>query len=137
MVSGKTYKSLVLVASGLLIILYNWHFYKSVQFTFNILLFHVFTFDSDEFPSERVPSLEEAVETCVTLGLQMYIDVKTWKNSAKVTWHNLIFEAGECDYAPLHSTKLIILNNNNPLIMKKLCHWGYFHRSYTNKDFSK
>ncbi|KAK3740690.1 hypothetical protein QZH41_019067, partial [Actinostola sp. cb2023] len=38
----------------------------------------------DEFPIEQIPTLEDTITTCLDLGLQMYIDVKTYTRVNRV-----------------------------------------------------
>lgn len=46
-------------------------------------------FCREKFPDERIPHLQEVVDLCVNLGLQMYIDVKAASQAGKVCRQNV------------------------------------------------
>ena len=62
-------------------------------------------FHRENFPDERIPHLEEVVDLCVNVGLQMYIDVKAATQAGKVSYNNaalvsiLLFD-GVCGKKP-------------------------------------
>ena len=39
----------------------------------------------DKFPNEHIPHLQEVIDLCLSLGLQMYIDVKAATQAGKVS----------------------------------------------------
>jgi len=43
------------------------------------------SFYRDNFPNEHIPCLDEVVDLCISLGLQMYIDVKAATQSGRVS----------------------------------------------------
>ena len=61
-----------------------------IMIMFLQVLFKMFTlmclsFYRDNFPNERIPCLDEVVDLCISLGLQMYIDVKAATQSGRVS----------------------------------------------------
>jgi len=62
----------------------------------------------ERFPNERIPCLEEVVDLCISLGLQMYIDVKAATQSGRAaevlkelfTRHQLYDKAMVCSFYP-------------------------------------
>ena len=59
-------------------------FHLTIQ-DYTLYSFFIFWGTRDDFPNEKVPTLIETVETCVTLGLQMMIEVKQGRNSKKAS----------------------------------------------------
>ena len=72
-----------------------------IFFMKHIFMKHIL-YNSSEFPNERIPSLEETVETCVNLGLQMFIDVKTGTQATQVS-HN-VFCCYTCTFLKKHNS---------------------------------
>ena len=64
-----------------------------------------------KFPNEYIPCLEEVVDLCINLGLQMYIDVKAATQSRRVSYKNrylLIHKQLTLNSLVLHCTRMFI-----------------------------
>ncbi|XP_058971033.1 glycerophosphodiester phosphodiesterase 1 isoform X2 [Pocillopora verrucosa] len=72
----------------------------------------------EKFPDERIPHLQEVVDLCVNLGLQMYIDVKAASQAGKAASvlknlfasHQLYDKAIVCSFYPNVIFQIIVVH---------------------------